>query len=653
MPLLAFAFSLAATTVSVAVPVLPAWDDAPPPAIVRGTDWNETVRLSFPKRVVPLRNLHLAGPFVAEDGQNFATEFWPEKAPLDLSRWQPAPAAWSDANARHDLLIFDRKENAAAYIYGEFETKEAEDLIAVGGSDDTFTLWVNGSKLVAHEVYRAAGPDEEHVSFRSVAGKNALLLKVCQGGLGWAFYLDVRRPFTQSPPARARELAALMQAHPEDEAHGWVAALEIADILRAEGDRATADQVVDRFTEGLPAESWPAPGPLLLKPSDHFVIAGDSITQQRLYTRVMEDYLRASQPGLVADIRQQGWSGEQTSDLLKRMDTDLLPFRPTVVLDAYGFNDTLWGNYTPAATDAYGKNTAELARRLKAAGVRLVVSGTTSVVPSTDWHQDVRVGPHTTNHNLAELNARGAEVAKTADVSYIELFAGMLHAGAEGLRRHGSNFRLSGDDGVHPDRSGQLVIATARLMGLGIDGDLGGFELDLRRGKASVEGKGHALVSSGKGWARIRSTRYPFCIGAGAADDPRTWAAGARLAPFHERLNRLMLTVRHAGTHRFRLHWGDHEKTVDGHNLEKGVNLAALFEDANPFSAAFSAVDEAVARKQEFETHELQEVLHGPLQGEALKEAVAAAEEERARLIKAIEDARVPVEHEIRVESIP
>src|SRR4051812_7921347 len=117
MPLLPVAFALAASTASVPVPALPAWDDAPAPAIMRGVDWNQTLRLSFPNRTVDLTNLHVAGPFMAPDGSSgFATEFWPEKEPLDLSKWQVAPTSWSDATARHDLLIFDRKTWAAAYI---------------------------------------------------------------------------------------------------------------------------------------------------------------------------------------------------------------------------------------------------------------------------------------------------------------------------------------------------------------------------------------------------------------------------------------------------------------------------------------------------------------------------------------------------------
>src|SRR5207302_1870510 len=135
---------------------------------------------------------------------------------------------------------------------------------------------------------------------------------------------------------------------------------------------------------------------------------------------VMEDYLRACQPGLAADIRQQGWGGERTDDLLRRMDHVLLPFKPTVVLDAYGVNDSLWDKYGPAAGEAYERNTTELARRLAAAGVRLVVSGTTSITAGPDWGEDKRVGPLTTNRSLADLNARGATTAKAIGVPFID-----------------------------------------------------------------------------------------------------------------------------------------------------------------------------------------------------------------------------------------
>ena len=48
----------------------------------------------------------------------------------------------------------------------------------------------------------------------------------------------------------------------------------------------------------------------LLKPGDRIAIVGDSITQQRKYSRFIETYLLACEPRLDVRVFQLGWSGE-------------------------------------------------------------------------------------------------------------------------------------------------------------------------------------------------------------------------------------------------------------------------------------------------------------------------------------------------------
>ena len=632
--------------------------------LTKGRDWAQTSRLSFPSRWIQLEQWHLAGAFSAGKDLNFKTEFGPEKGPLDLHasylgpegsviHWQKAPDSWADAGQPHDLLLFPLKEHAAAYVTAEFTSDKVEELELVGGSDDTFTLWVNGKQLVNHEVYRASGPEQEQARFQCVKGKNILLLKVCQGILGWNFYLDLRRPFKQSKAERLGELQALRSAHPEDQARAWEADLEIADAKRASGDTAGADAILAPYTQDIPPPAWPqAPAPLL-KAGDDLILVGDSITEQRMYSRLMELYLRACQRGLLKDFRQSGWSGQRTADLLARLDQDVLAFQPSVVLDAYGANDTLWDKYSPAAAAAYAKHTRQLGARLKKAGARLIVSGTTAAVGPPEWRQDKAMGVVQTNQILADLNAKARATAAEAGLPFIPVFSEMLYAQAQGLKLYGRGFKACGDDGVHPEWAGHMVAATARLLGLGLDGELARISLDLGSGKASATGQGLELLASGKGWVKLRSTRYPFCLGPGKVSDHHTWVAGARLAPFQQRLNRYVLQASHAGKGKWRLRWGKASKVLKGAELEQGVNLAELFEAANPFSANFFKADAAIEAKQAFEMKELHEVLHGPLKGQAWKDAVAAAEAERSGLVKAVDEALAPVEHELRLKRLP
>jgi hypothetical protein len=79
------------------------------------------------------------------------------------------------------------------YLYREITTTAAMDLPVSLGSDDTLTVWLNGRKLLAENVYRAAAPDQAQLVLKLKPGKNELLMKICQGDGEWAFFFQPRK----------------------------------------------------------------------------------------------------------------------------------------------------------------------------------------------------------------------------------------------------------------------------------------------------------------------------------------------------------------------------------------------------------------------------------------------------------------------------
>jgi hypothetical protein len=75
----------------------------------------------------------------------------------------------------------------------------------------------------------------------------------------------------------------------------------------------------------------PVSGQCILKKGDRIAIVGDSITEQKLYSKYMETYLLACVPELELTCVQLGWSGERAPGFAARMENDLLPWKPTVV----------------------------------------------------------------------------------------------------------------------------------------------------------------------------------------------------------------------------------------------------------------------------------------------------------------------------------
>src|SRR6202043_2852777 len=95
----------------------------------------------------------------------------------------------------------------------------------------------------------------------------------------------------------------------------------------------------DAYFAGLYVLKAPQPSKPVLREGDRLAICGDSITEQRMYSRIMETYITVALPELNISTRQYGWSGEQASGFLKRMTNDVLRFHPTVATTCYGMND--------------------------------------------------------------------------------------------------------------------------------------------------------------------------------------------------------------------------------------------------------------------------------------------------------------------------
>src|ERR1017187_1043134 len=86
----------------------------------------------------------------------------------------------------------------------------------------------------------------------------------------------------------------------------------------------------DSFFDNFQPVKSPGFTGLLLKSGDRLAICGDSITEQRMYSRLMEDYLTTCVPQLKVSVRQYGWSGEQVPGFLGRISNDCLRFKPTI-----------------------------------------------------------------------------------------------------------------------------------------------------------------------------------------------------------------------------------------------------------------------------------------------------------------------------------
>ncbi|MCA9193865.1 MAG: DUF1080 domain-containing protein [Planctomycetales bacterium] len=337
---------------------------------------------------------------------------------------------------------------------------------------------------------------------------------------------------------------------------------------------------------------------LVLKHGDRLAIVGDSITEQKLYSKFIETYLLACHPELDIQTYQFGWGGERAPGFASRMENDLIPWKPDVVTTCYGMNDGSYREYTTQIGEAYEKGMRQIIDRLKTAGTTVIV-GSPGVVDSFTFAKDRPDFDQVYNENLEHLGQIAKRLALENNFPHADVFGAMNQTMLAAKSALGENYPVAGGDGVHPGPNGHLVMAYAFLKAMGVDGDLGTITVDLAANTTHTTG-GHQVLGIKNGELELKSNRYPFCFSGGVNDANGTQSI-LPFVSFNQDLNRFILKVEGLTTTHAEVKFGVTTRTYRREQLANGINLAAEFLD-NPFVAEFNRVLNAVGDKQAAET---------------------------------------------------
>lgn len=405
-----------------------------------------------------------------------------------------------------------------------------------------------------------------------------------------------------------------------------------------------------------------APDTGSLRSGDLVGICGDSITEQKLYSVDMADYLLMCQPQPKLSAIQFGWSGEQAPGFLARMKNDALVFKPTVATTCYGMNDGHYGPSNPDTLDTYRQNMTGIVDTFKANGVRFIVVGAPGAVDTFyyDKNRPAQNGVLQSdiyNKTLGDLGQVAKEVAGKEGVGFADVHDTMMEVMARAKAANGNEYCVTGGDGVHPPPNGHVIMAYAFLKALGCDGNIGTITVDLKANTAEAT-EGTKVVSCANGDVQLKSTRYPFCFYGENLKDTGSTRGILPFLPFNQDLNRYMLVVKNPPAASLKVTWGMQSKTFSATDLTAGINLAAEFPD-NPFSGPFMAVQQKIAEQQAFETTASKELLHSLLGwNTALPEMHSLFAQLPPKIVakwKTFRDATaaaiVPVRHEIKIEA--
>lgn len=397
----------------------------------------------------------------------------------------------------------------------------------------------------------------------------------------------------------------------------------------------------------------PAPGGLLLKAGDRLAICGDSITEQKMYSRLVETYLTVCVPELKITVRQYGWSGEKTDGFLRRMDRDCLTFKPTVATLVYGMNDSRYRPFDATNGRWYEDHYTAIVRRFKEKNVRVVVGSPGCAGKIAGWVKSRAGNLEQHNIHLCALRDIAMGVAERENVRFADIFWPMLKAQVLAPAQHSATeekpYLVAGADGIHPGWAGQVIMAWSMLRSLGMDGDIGTISVNLNDGKFSAS-DGHKAGSFSDGRLTLTSSRFPFCA-RGDLDDHNSIRSGMTLVPFADELNRFILQVETPKPGNYRVTWGKHSREYSTEQLAAGVNLAWDFAE-NPFCEAFDRVDAAVGAKQAYETQQIKREFHSREARDDFDAVIKRTEAERRPLAEAIVKAMQPVTYTIEIKAI-
>ena len=394
-------------------------------------------------------------------------------------------------------------------------------------------------------------------------------------------------------------------------------------------------------------------------------IAGDSITEQKLYSRYVETYLLACAGRRDVSVFQFGWGGETAGGFAGRMSNDLAMFKPTAATLCYGMNDGGYRPYEESIGQTYAGRMLAIVSNLLGMGVSVVVVGSPGAVDTKYFQRasgafGAQSAADGYNASLGQLRDLDEKLAARLKLPFADVHGAMTGAMTRAKAALGTDYDVCGRDGVHPGPNGQLCMAYAFLKALACDGLIGEIVVDLKAG--ATASPGHKVLSAAGGKVAIESERYPFCF-----EGDATASSGTRsilpFLPFNQDLNRFMLKVTGLDAPRAKVAWGEVSREFTREQLAAGVNLAAEF-DRTPFDAAFQAVAGKVAQKQGFETPMIKSAItqfrwlqndlgsDAELQS-ALKVITQRLAARRAQLEAEVRAALVPVKHTLTVTALP
>ena len=248
---------------------------------------------------------------------------------------------------------------------------------------------------------------------------------------------------------------------------------------------------------------------------DRVTFVGNSITDGGHYHSYIWLYYMTHFPQMRLWMANCGVGGDTAKEILARFDDDVLSKQPNVLTFTFGMNDTGYYEYNGADSADFARRKFEEAKqqfalceeKLKSLkGIRTIMIGTSPYDQTSTFNNDIFARK---NDNMQRVIAVQKEVAGRNGWEFLDFNAPMVALNKK-QQQTDPAFTIIGNDRIHPDNDGHMVMAYLFLEAQGMKGEkVADMQLDATNGQ--VTKAGNCRISKVK---RTDSTLQFDCLAA-------------------------------------------------------------------------------------------------------------------------------------------
>ena len=291
------------------------------------------------------------------------------------------------------------------------------------------------------------------------------------------------------------------------------------------------------------------------KEGDRAVFLGNSITDGGHYHSFIWLYYMTRFPDMHIRVFNGGIGGDTAYDMNKRLDGDIFSMNPTVLMVTFGMNDSGYFEYNGDNAKEFGeqkyqesiKNFQQMEKRFKELpSTRMVMLGT------SPYDETAKIKDNTVFKKKNETIKRIVEYQKESAAKngweFTDLNAPMVALNQQ-FQQKDSTFTLCGNDRIHPDNDGHMVMAYLFLKAQGFSGkNVADVEINANK-KEAIKSENCTISNIKKIGKDIsfdylaESLPYPLDTIARGWGSKKSQADVVKVVPFMEEMNTELLRV--------------------------------------------------------------------------------------------------------------